>query len=92
LISLNGYFGFNDLNIAGSRKQVMEIICLELKLESMDQPLVRVWHSIELLLLQLCILEVVVYGHVDGSVLLSFSCSGFALLLFCKCLSLSLSA
>jgi hypothetical protein len=29
------------------------------------------------------------YGHIDESVLLSFSCSGFALLLFCRSLSLS---
>jgi hypothetical protein len=26
-----------------------------------------------------------VYGHVDGSVLLSFIYSGFALMLFCMC-------
>jgi hypothetical protein len=29
------------------------------------------------------------YGHVDGSVLLNFSCTGFALMLFCRCVSLS---
>jgi hypothetical protein len=28
----------------------MATTCLELKLESKDQPLVQVWHSIELLL------------------------------------------
>jgi hypothetical protein len=31
---------------------------LELKLESKDQPLARVWHSMELLLFQPCILGV----------------------------------
>jgi hypothetical protein len=30
--------------------------------------------------------------HIDGSVLLSFSYPGFALMLFCMCVSLSLSA
>jgi hypothetical protein len=27
------------------------------------------------------VLESAIYGHIDGSVLLSFSCSGFALLI-----------
>jgi hypothetical protein len=39
----------------------------------------------ELILFSLACLESAVYGHVDGSVLLSFSCSGFALKLFYRC-------
>jgi hypothetical protein len=81
---------FNDLNIAGSGKQVIEVLCLEQKLESKDPLLARVWHSIELTLFKPCILGVGIYGHVDGSVLLRFSCSGFALMLFCRCVCLSL--
>jgi hypothetical protein len=38
---------FNDLNIAGPGKQVIEVICLEQKLESKDPLLARIWHSIE---------------------------------------------
>jgi hypothetical protein len=36
----------------------MVITCLELKIESKDQPLAWVWHSIELPLFQHCILGV----------------------------------
>jgi hypothetical protein len=39
-------------------KASMASTCLELKLESKDQPLAHVWHSIELLLFQPCILGV----------------------------------
>jgi hypothetical protein len=50
---------------------------IELKLESKDSLLAWVWHSIELILFNLACYELIVYGHVDGSVLLSFSCSSF---------------
>jgi hypothetical protein len=62
---------------------------LELKLESKDLFLVRVWYSDRAHPISLVYYESVVYGHFDESVLLGFSCSGFALMLFCKC-SLSL--
>jgi hypothetical protein len=56
-----------------------------LKLESNDLLLVRVCHSIELTPLSLAYLESGVYCHIDGSILLIFICSGFALMLFCRC-------
>jgi hypothetical protein len=49
---------YNDLNIAGSGKQVIEVICLEQKLESKDPLLAQVWRSIELTLFMPCILGV----------------------------------
>jgi hypothetical protein len=54
------------------------MIGIELKLESKGSLLARVWHSIELLLFSLACQESAVYGHVDGSALLSFNCSSFA--------------
>jgi hypothetical protein len=60
------------------------------KLESKDLLLARVWRSIGLILFILACYELVIYGHVDELVLLSFNCSGFALILFCRC-ALSLS-
>jgi hypothetical protein len=56
----------------------MTLTGVELKLESKDPLLARVWHNIELILIQPCMLESAIYGHVDELVLLSFSCSGFA--------------
>jgi hypothetical protein len=56
-----------------------------IKLENKDSLLAWVWHSIELILFSLARYESAVYGHIDGSVLLSFSCSGFSLMLFCRC-------
>jgi hypothetical protein len=55
------------------------------KLESKDIILVRVWHRNRVYPLSLACYELTIYDHVDGSVLLSFSCSGFALMLFCMC-------
>jgi hypothetical protein len=52
-----------------------------LKLESKDPFLAQVWHRDRAYPLSLACQESVVYGHVDRSVLLSFSCSGFALML-----------
>jgi hypothetical protein len=49
---------YNDLNIAGSGKQVIEVICLEQKFESKDPLLAWVWRSIELTLFKPCILRV----------------------------------
>jgi hypothetical protein len=80
---------YNDLNIAGSSKQVMEIIWVKPKLESKDPLLERVWYSIELLRFGLAYYESAVYGHVDESVLLSFSCLGFTY--GCKCMQTCLS-
>jgi hypothetical protein len=63
-----------------------------LKYESKDSLLARVWHRDTVYSLNLLYYESVVYSHIDGSVLLRFSYSGFALILFCSCaLSLSLS-
>jgi hypothetical protein len=44
-----------------------------LKLESKDPILSRVWHSDRYYPLSLAYWELAIYGHVDGSVLLSFS-------------------
>jgi hypothetical protein len=41
---------YNDLNIADSWKQVMEITGIELKFESKDSLLARIWYGIEFLL------------------------------------------
>jgi lipid-A-disaccharide synthase-like uncharacterized protein len=41
-------------------------ISLELKLESKDLLLARVWHSIDLIPRSLAYSESAVYGHVDG--------------------------
>jgi hypothetical protein len=54
------------------------MIWVELKLESKDLLLARIWHSIELLLFTLACWESAIYGHVDGSVLLGFSWLNFA--------------
>jgi hypothetical protein len=62
-----------------------EIIWIELKLGSNDSLLARVWHSIELILWSIAWQESAVYDHVDGSVLLKFSCSVFVLMLFYRC-------
>jgi hypothetical protein len=69
----------------------MDLTWVKLKLGSKDPLLVRVWHSIELILIQHCMLGVD-YLWPYWRVLLSFTCSGFALMLFCRCVSLSLSA
>jgi hypothetical protein len=58
---------------------------LDANVETKDLLLVGVWHSIELILFQPYILGVGYYVHVDGSILLRFSCSGFTLILFCRC-------
>jgi hypothetical protein len=49
---------YNDLNVASLWKQVIELTCVELKLESKDPRLARVWHSIEFILIQPYMLEV----------------------------------
>jgi hypothetical protein len=41
--------------------------------------------EIEFIPLSLASYESIIYDQVDGSVLLSFSYSGFALMLFCRC-------
>jgi hypothetical protein len=48
------------------------------------------WQSIELLLFSLRMLGVSFYGHIDGSVLLSFSCSDLTCEFNCvqRCLSI----
>jgi hypothetical protein len=62
-----------------------EMIWIELKFESKDSLLAWVWHSIELILWSLACYESAIYGHIDRYVLLSLSCSGFALMLFYRC-------
>jgi hypothetical protein len=59
-------------------------------LKDKDTLLAWVWYSIELLLFGLACLESAVYGHVDGSVLLSFNCSSLAYGFNCvqRCLSI----
>jgi hypothetical protein len=44
---------------------------------------VRVWHSCTAPPLSLAYYEWVIYGHVNGSVLPSFSCSSFACKIIC---------
>jgi hypothetical protein len=56
-----------------------------LKLESKDPLLTQAWYNIEFIPVSLACLESVIYDHVDWSVLLSFSYSDFALLLFYRC-------
>jgi hypothetical protein len=58
---------------------------LELKHKSKNPLLVQVWHRDRAYPISLACYESVVYGHIDVSVFLSFSCSGFVLLLFCRC-------
>jgi hypothetical protein len=55
-----------------------EMIWIELKLETKNSLLARVWYSIELIPWSIAYYESVVYDHVDGSALLSFSCSSLA--------------
>jgi hypothetical protein len=62
---------------------------LDGKLESKDSLVARVWYRDKAYPFKPCMLESVVYRHVHGSVLLSFSYSDFALMLFCSCVSLS---
>jgi hypothetical protein len=57
-----------------------------LKLESKDSLLVRIWYSDRAYPLSHAYYELAFYGHVHGSVLLGFCCSGFALMLFCRCI------
>jgi hypothetical protein len=55
------------------------------KFERKDLLLAWVWYSIELIPRSLACYESTVYDHIDGSVLLSFSCSDFVLILFYMC-------
>jgi hypothetical protein len=56
----------------------VKICRVKLKLGSKDPLLARICHNIELLLFDLTCYEAVVYGPIDGSDLLSFSCSSLA--------------
>jgi hypothetical protein len=55
------------------------------KLESKYLLLAWVWHRDRALTISLAYYESAIYDHVGGLVLLSFSCSGFVLMLFYMC-------